>query len=56
MYFVDFRANFAFFDDYFVYWIKWVLKRPFLLGEFLDNNWLPFCGYEIFLLRNMTKK
>ena len=46
MYFADFRANFcAFFSTIILfYWLKWVLKKPPLLEQFYDNNWLQFCG------------
>ena len=41
MYFADFRANFCvFFYDYFVL----RLKKPLLLEQFYDNNWLQFRG------------
>ena len=39
MYLADFRAIFAFFLTMVLfYWLKWVLKRPLLLEEILDNN------------------
>ena len=45
MYFADFRANFyVFLPIILFYWLKWVLKKPFLLEQYYDNNWLPFCG------------
>ena len=45
MYFADFRANFCgFLTIILLYWLKWVLKKRFLLEQFYDNNWLQFCG------------
>ena len=46
MYFADFRANFCvfFLTIILFYWLKWVLKKPLLLEQFYDNNWLQFCG------------
>ena len=45
MYFADFRAIFAFFFTIILfYWLKWVLKKPLLLEQFYDNNWLQFGG------------
>ena len=42
-YFADFRANFCvFLTIVLLYWLKWVLKRPLLLDQILDNNWLQF--------------
>ena len=42
MYFADFRANFL--TIILFYWLKWVLKKPFLLEKFYDNNRVQFCG------------
>ena len=40
-----FGLIFAFFLTIFLfYWLKWVLKKPHLLEQFYDNNWLQFCG------------
>ena len=45
MYFADFRANFyVFFTIILFCWLKWVLKKPLLLEQIYDNNWLQFCG------------
>ena len=56
MYLADFWSNFLrFFDCFLFNCLKWVLKRVLLLEQFLDNNFL-FCGYKVFLIRNMTKK
>ena len=45
MYFADFRASFCvFFTINLFYWLKWVLKKPLLLEQIYDNNWLQFCG------------
>ena len=30
------------------YWLKWALKRPPLLDQILDNNWLQFLECESF--------
>ena len=58
MYFAYFRANFCvFFTIILFYGLKWVLRKPLLLEQFYDNNWLQFLWVRItFLLRNMTKK
>ena len=49
MYFADFRANSCVLLTIILfYWFKWVLKKPFLLEQFYDNNWLQFCGLESF--------
>ena len=43
--FADFRANFCVFLTIILfYWLKWVLKKPLLLEQIYDNNWLQFCG------------
>ena len=45
IYFADFRANFCVFLTIILfYWLKWVLKKPLLLEQIFDNNWLQFCG------------
>ena len=50
MYLLIFGLSFASFYDSFIlfHWLKWVLRRPPLLEQILDNNWLQFCGYESF--------
>ena len=49
MYFADFRANFCVLTDVLFSCRKWVLKRPLLLEQNLDNNRLHFfCRYKSF--------
>ena len=49
MYFADFRANFCVFLKIIsFYWLKWVLKKPLLLEQFYNNNWLQFVGRNHF--------
>ena len=56
--FADFLANFCVFFTIILFnWLKWVVKKPLLLEQIYDNNWLHFLWVRIiFLLRNMTKK
>ena len=57
MYFADFRANFCgFMTIVLFYWLEWVLKRPLLLAQILDNKWLQFFGYESFFVDKCDKK
>ena len=45
MYFADFRVNFCvFLTITLFYWLKCVLRKPVLLEQFYDINWLQFCG------------
>ena len=45
MYFADFRANLCgFLMIILCYWLKWVLKKPLLLEQYYDNNWLQLYG------------
>ena len=56
MYFADFRANFCVFLTIILfYWLKWVLKNPFYLSNFMITIGYSFVGKNHFLLRNMTK-
>ena len=51
MYFADFRANFYVFLTIILFcWLKWVLKKPLLLEQIYDNNWLVLLVKIIFLL------
>ena len=38
------------------YWIQWVLKKPLLLEQFYDNNWLQFWVRIIFFVEKYDKK
>ena len=51
-----FGLIFANFDDCFVLLSQMDIKRTLLLEQFLDNNWLQFCGYEAFLVEKYDKK
>ena len=56
MYFADFWLIFEIFLTIVLFYCrKWVLKRPLLHEQILDNKWLQFCVMKHFLLRNMTK-
>ena len=45
MYFTDFPAKFCVFLTIILfYWLKFVLKKPLLLEQFYDKNWLQFFG------------
>ena len=55
MYFADFRANFAFFDDCFVLLAQMGIERPLLLEQTFDNIWLQFCEYESFFVEKYCK-
>ena len=47
MYFADFWAYFCDFLTFVLFYcLKWALKRPLLLEQFLDYKWLQVCGYE----------
>ena len=50
MYFADFWANFYdfFFTIVLFFCLRWVLKIPLLLEQFLFNTWLQYCGFERF--------
>ena len=39
MYLADFRANFRFFDDYFVLLAQMGIEETLLLEQIYDNNW-----------------
>ena len=49
MYFADFWANF--YEIFYCFnCLKWVLKIPILIEQFLVNTWLQICGYEAFFV------
>ena len=50
MYFADFWAIFCDFLTILFYCLKWVLKRPLLFEQFLDNKWLQFGGHKAFIV------
>ena len=47
MNFADFWTNFCSFLTFVLFYcLKWALKRPLLLEQFLVYKWQQFCGYE----------